>query len=842
MKNNDFFDRFTPNAKLALNNAQDISQDSLTNIGSEQILMGILLVKKSLANDILSNLNITAEKVQLVLDLIQEEMGTPKVDQGTSTLTKQAKTIIEEAFFTAKRFNHNYVGTEHLLYSMLGHENSQACLVLKNLGVNIKKLKRQIQFLFEQSQKSPDQEQIEEIEDLASLSGSEDWNNQSAPYPPGTQTKKDFIEQFTVDITDRAAKNKLDPVIGRNSEIERIIQIINRRTKNNPVLIGEAGVGKTAIIEGLAIKIIKEEVPDVLLNKKILTLDLPLLIAGTKYRGEFEERLKKVVSEVIKRSNIILFIDELHMLVGAGSAEGALDAANILKPALARGDLQIIGATTTEEYRKFIEKDSALERRLQPIVVEEPTTDDAIKILHGLKSKLEEHHHIIISDEAIETAVKLSKRYLTDRRHPDSAIDLLDEAASALSLKHNFSDKSGLKDLNKKLEALNQSKEQAVANQDYETAAKFRDEELKLQKKISQTIKENQQKLKNKKISLTKEDIAQIISKWLKIPVDKIISSQKEKYSHIDEIIRKHIVGQDQAIEAIAKTIKRSRTGISNPKRPIGSFMFLGPTGVGKTELAKVLAREIFESEDALIKLDMSEFMERHQTSRLVGAPAGYIGYEEGGKLTEAVRRRPYAIILFDEIEKAHPDVFNLLLQILEDGELTDAKGKKVNFKNTIIILTSNLGLKEFNQQAKIGFSLSSETKKIDYEEIKSHVLEELKKNFKPEFLNRLDKIVVFKPLDMADIGKIINIQLTELNNRLADKNLKLNVLPAAKKLIADIGFEPENGARSIRRVIQQLIEDPLAEGLLEEKFKEGDIINVNKFKNTLRLSKHSKK
>lgn len=840
MKNNDFFERFTPNAKLALNNAQDISQDNLTNIGSEQILLGILLVKKSLANDILANLNITAEKVQLVLDLIQEEMGSPKVDQGTSTLTKQAKTIIEEAFFTAKRFNHNYVGTEHLLYSMLGHENSQACLVLKNLGVNIKKLKRQLQFLFEQSQKAPDADQIQEMEDIASFPDSEEWGSSAggAQYPPGGQPKGDIVGQYTVDITERAANDKLDPVIGRGQEIDRIIQILNRRTKNNPVLIGEAGVGKTAIIEGLAIKIFKEEVPDVLLNKKILTLDLPLLIAGTKYRGEFEERLKKVINEVIKKSNVILFIDELHMLVGAGSAEGALDAANILKPALARGDLQIIGATTTDEYRKFIEKDSALERRLQPIVVEEPSYEDAISILHGLKGKLEEHHHIIISDEAIETAVKLSKRYLTDRRHPDSAIDLLDEAASALSLKYNFSDKTGLKDLNKKLHQLSQAKEQAVANQDYETAAKFRDEELKLQKKIGQAIKENQEKLKSKKISLTPDDIAQVIAKWLKIPVDKIISSQKEKYSHLEDILKKHIVGQDEAIEAIAKTIKRSRTGVSNPRRPLGSFMFLGPTGVGKTELAKILAREVFESEDTLIKLDMSEFMERHQTARLVGAPAGYVGYEEGGKLTEAVRRRPYAIILFDEIEKAHPDVFNLLLQILEDGELTDAKGKKVNFKNTIIIMTSNLGLKEFNQQAKIGFSTSTQVKKMDYEEIKTHVLEELKKNFKPEFLNRLDKIVVFKPLDLSDINQIITLQLNELNQRLADKKIKLHVLPAAKKLIASLGYEPENGARSIRRVIQQLIEDPLAEGLLEEKFKEGDTIIVNKYKNTLKLTK----
>ncbi|MFA4931048.1 MAG: ATP-dependent Clp protease ATP-binding subunit [Patescibacteria group bacterium] len=836
MEKNEFFDKFTPNAKLALNNAQDISQDSMANIGSEQILLGILLVKQSLANDMLSSLNISAEKVQLVLDLINEEMGTQKTTSHQTTLTKQAKTIIEEAFFTAKRFNHSYVGTEHLLYAMLGHENSQACLVLKNLGVNIKKLKRQIQFLFEQSQKNAETINYSDNQDQYNLPPDVAYGANQ----PMTGAKEKTLEQYTTDITDKAKKGKLDPVIGRSDEIERIIQILNRRTKNNPVLIGEAGVGKTAIIEGLAQKIVEENVPDLLLKKKILSLDLPLMIAGTKYRGEFEDRLKKILKEVMSRDDIILFIDELHMMVGAGSAEGALDAANILKPSLARGDIQIIGATTTEEYRKFIEKDSALERRLQSIQVEEPNLEESIQILHGLKPKQEQHHNIKIGDDAIDAAVKLAKRYITDRKLPDSAIDLLDEAASAASIKYNITDKSGTKNLQKKLDTVIMAKERAVGEQDYEAAAKYRDKEKDIIAEISNITKNNKNKSKTNQVEINAENIAVIVSKQTKIPLNKLISSQKEKYAHIEKLLSDHIVSQEEAIDTIAKTVKRSRTGISNPNRPLGSFIFLGPTGVGKTELAKVLAREIFESEDALIKVDMSEFMERHQTSRLVGAPAGYVGYEEGGKLTEAVRRRPYSVILLDEIEKAHPDVFNLLLQILEDGELTDAKGKKVNFKNTIIIMTSNLGMKEFNQQARIGFDTEKQPVGIGYDEIKNHVLEEIKKQFKPEFLNRLDKIIVFKPLDKASIEKIVNLQLVGLMVRLKEKRIKLVVPLAAKKLIVELSFDPENGARPVRRVIQQRIEDPLAEGILDGKFKEGDTIRVKKYKNDLKLEKVS--
>ncbi len=841
MDKKEFLDKFTPNARSALSNAQDIAQDSLTNIGSEHILLGMLLVKQSLANDMLSNLNISAEKVQLVLDLIQEESINSKIDQPQATLTKQAKTIIEESFLTANRFAHRFVGTEHMLYAMLGHESSQACLVLKNLGVNIKKLKKQIQFLFEQSQKAPmmfDDNNISEGFDTDAPPGVF-----TEPMSQGPNTKPaSLIDQFAIDITAMAVKNNLDPVIGRASEIERLIQILNRRTKNNPVLIGEAGVGKTAIVEGLAQKIVSEDVPDMLINKRIYSLDLPMLIAGTKYRGEFEDRLKKLIDEVIKSKNIILFIDELHMMVGAGSAEGAMDAANILKPALARGELQIIGATTTEEYRKFIEKDSALERRLQSIMVDESSIDHSIQILKGLKNTQQIHHNVQITDDAIEAAVRFAKRYINDRQLPDSAIDLLDEAASAASIKQSFSDRTGIKEVEKKLDKVIFAKDQAVANQDYEKAAGLRDKEQKLKQEIAKIQKKNQQISKSKQSQITATEIAEVVARWTKIPVQKLITSQKDKYLNLEKKIGKFIINQEEAISAIASTIKRSRTGISNPNRPLGSFIFLGPTGVGKTELAKVLAREIYESEDALIKIDMSEFMERHNASQLIGAPAGYVGYDDGGKLTEMVRRKPYSIILFDEIEKAHPDVFNILLQILEDGELSDAKGKKVNFKNTIIIMTSNLGLKEFNRHAKIGFETDFETEKISYDDIKSIVLKEIKNHFKPEFLNRVDKTIVFQPLDKESLAKIIDLQIKELIDRLLEKNIKLKVGHSAKEQILSIGFDPENGARPIRRTIQQMIEDPLAEGLLDGNFSEGDTISARKFKNSLQLKKTNRK
>jgi len=837
MNKNEFFNKFTPNAKLSLANAQDMAQENNANIGSEHVLLGVLSVKQSLASDMLSNLNITAEKVQLVLDLIQEEIGAPShVDQTQVTLTKQAKTIIEESFLTASKYQHRYVGTEHLLFSMLGHENSQACLVLKNLGVNIKKLKRQIQILFEQSHK-----RVENFDTPPDNSG--DFNPGGDMYFPGqTPTMQSapaggsMLDKYSIDITAKARAGELDPVIGRNEEITRMIQILNRRTKNNPVLIGEAGVGKTAIIEGLAQKIASDQVPEILTDKKIYTLDLPLMVAGTKFRGEFEDRLKRVIQEVTQAKNIILFIDELHMMVGAGSAEGSLDAANILKPALARGELQIIGATTTEEYRKFIEKDSALERRMQSIMVEEPTMEDAIKILQGLKKKQEEHHNIIISQDAIEAAVKLSHRYLSERKLPDKAIDLIDEAASAASIAQSGQTKDVSKKTRDQLDSIIFSKEKAVANQDYELAADLRDQEDKLRTKIDK-IKEKNRK-STKKTTITAEDVAAVLARWTKIPVTKIVASQKTKFAQINQILKKHIINQEEAIDAISAVIKRSRTGITNPKRPLGSFIFLGPSGVGKTELAKVLAREIFESEDALIKIDMSEFMEKHNTSRLVGSPPGYVGYEDSGKLTEAVRRRPYSVVLFDEIEKAHPDVFNIMLQIMEDGELTDAKGKKVNFRNTIIIMTSNLGLKEFNQQAKIGFETEQTGKEFDYQAMSDHVMEEVKTSFRPEFINRLDKIIIFRPLDKKSIGKIVDLQIKELQERLKEQAITLKIGKKAKEIIIEKGFDPKYGARPIRRIIQELIEDRLAEGMLENKFKNGDSVSVRSRRDDIKLVK----
>lgn len=839
MNKNEFFNKFTPNAKLSLANAQDIAQENNANIGSEHILLGVLSVKQSLASDMLSNLNITAEKVQLVLDLIQEEIGAPgSVDHAQVTLTKQAKTIIEESFLTASKYQHRYVGTEHLLFSMLGHENSQACLVLKNLGVNIKKLKRQIQILFEQSHK-----RVESFDNPTD--DPTDFNPGGDMHFPGQASTMSaapgggsLLDKYTIDITAKAQAGELDPVIGRNEEITRMIQILNRRTKNNPVLIGEAGVGKTAIIEGLAQKIASDDVPEILVDKKIYTLDLPLMVAGTKFRGEFEDRLKRVIQEVTQAKNIILFIDELHMMVGAGSAEGSLDAANILKPALARGELQIIGATTTEEYRKFIEKDSALERRMQSILVEEPTIEDTIKIIKGLKKKQEEHHNIIISQDAIEAAVKLSQRYLSERKLPDKAIDLIDEAASAASISQSQASQG--QDVSKKtrdqLDSIILSKEKAVANQDYELAADLRDQEDKLRAKIDK-IKEKNRK-NTKKTTISADDVAAVLARWTKIPVNKIVASQKTKFAQINQILKKYIINQEEAIDAISAVIKRSRTGITNPKRPLGSFIFLGPSGVGKTELAKVLAREIFESEDALIKIDMSEFMEKHNTSRLVGSPPGYVGYDDSGKLTEAVRRRPYSVVLFDEIEKAHPDVFNIMLQIMEDGELTDAKGKKVNFKNTIIIMTSNLGLKEFNQQAKIGFETELSNKEFDYQAMSDHVMEQVKTNFRPEFINRLDKVIVFRPLDKKSIAKIVDLQIKELQERLKEQSITLKVGKKAKEVIIEKGFDPKYGARPIRRIIQELIEDRLAEGLLESKFKDGDSVSVRISRDDVKLVK----
>ncbi len=620
-------------------------------------------------------------------------------------------------------------------------------------------------------------------------------------------------------------------MIGRIREIERLIQILNRRTKNNPVLIGEPGVGKTAIVEGLAHKITSGEVPDSLHKKRILTLDLASMVAGTKYRGEFEEMIKKIIDEAKKNQDIILFIDEFHTVISAGAAEGALDAANILKPALSRGEIQCIGATTLEEYRKYIEKDAALERRFQPIKVEEPSLEETIEILGGIKKNYEDFHSITITSEALAAAAKLSKRYISDRFLPDKAIDLIDEAASKSKIKRIEFPKE-IKELQKDLEKIISKKEKAVSGQDFEKAAEMRDLEISVLEKIKKLKTENIDKKSQKPVKITEEDIAEVVSSWTGIPITRLVEVETKRLLNLDKILKERIIGQDEAVQTIAQAIRRSRTGISDTRRPIGSFIFLGPSGVGKTELAKVLAKYVFETEDALVKLDMSEFMERHNVSRLIGAPPGYVGYEESGKLTEAVRRKPYAVILLDEIEKAHPDVFNILLQILEDGYLTDAKGKRVDFKNTIIIMTSNIGVAELNRQAFVGFQADThdEKKKAEnrYKEIKKSILGRLKDNFRPEFLNRIDRIIVFRPLDKNDIRKIVDLQVSDLQERLLEHKTKIKITTKAKDLLAKNGFDPENGARPLRRVIQNIIEDELAERMLTSEIHEGDTIKID--------------
>lgn len=807
----DQFEKFSPDAKRALISAQrEASRIGSHYIGTEHILVGILSQKQSLGAEILRSFGVTLEKIYLVLDIAPRSLGELKTETG---LSNNAKKTIEQATDLARKYGHFYIGTEHLILGLLSDKESSSYKLIQSLRVSPEKIRDQLGDLFKQSK--PNSDELQEKEPVASRP---------------RRSKTPALDYFSTDLTEMAKLGKLDPVIGREKEIERLAQVLNRRKKNNPVLIGEAGVGKTAIIEGLASKIVAGEVPDKLQEKRILSVDLAGMIAGTKFRGEFEERIKKVIEEAKKNPNIILFIDELHTVVGAGAAEGSMDAGNILKPALSRGELQCIGATTLEEYRKYIEKDAALERRFQPIKVSETTIEETVKILKGIRSNYEKFHSVSITDEAIEVAAKLAKRYIADRFLPDKAIDLIDEAASKVGIKKNVLPAKAKK-LQEEYKKIISEKEKAVEEQNYEKAAQFRDKEITIYDEIG---REKQKKMpEGSRPKITSEDIAEIVSGWTGVPVTKLVEVESKVLLDLDKLLRSRIVGQDEAVEAIAKSIRRSRVGISNPARPIGSFIFLGPTGVGKTELAKVLAELVFESNQALVKIDMSEFMERHNVSRLVGAPPGYVGYEESGKLTEAVRQKPYSVILLDEIEKAHPEIFNMLLQILEDGYLTDAKGKKVDFRNTIIIMTSNIGLAELNRQAEIGFEAQnkSETLKVqkDYEKMKENVLGKLKDNFRPEFLNRLDKIIVFKPLSKEAIRKIVDLQIVDLQARLVDKKLTLKFESGAKNLLANLGFDPENGARPLRRVIQNMIEDQLAEEMLKGKIKEGDTVKIKK-------------
>jgi len=789
------FEQFSPNARKILTVAQERAELSHSrHLGSEHILLGMLAVDRGVAFSILTRAGLTLEKVEILMSF--ERAVSPSVSRAK--LSGAAKRILERAVTLAADYGCYYIGSEHLLAAILLDKKNQAYQILEEARLDLQKLEAGVKSLLSEAKKV-----------RGSLPSA------------GREEKKSLLEDFSVDLTQLAREGKLDPVIGREKEITRLIQILNRRTKNNPVLVGDPGVGKTAIVEGLANRIALGKIPPALCNKRVLVVNLSSLVAGTKYRGEFEDRMNKIINEVRERSDVILFVDEVHSLVGAGSAEGSMDAANILKPALARGELQMIGATTLEEYRKHIEKDSALERRFQPITVAEPSAKETLKILSGIKGRYESFHQVVFDDSALKAAVDLSQRYINDRFLPDKAIDLLDEAASLVSIDRSpdLAEK-GLERLEEKLQKVRLSKEKAVRMRHYEEAARYQNEEKKLKGQLfRQRGKSSPGENRAGWPSVRAQDVARIVSSWTGIPLGELSVGEIVSLKDLEKVLSRRVVGQREATSAVAAAIKRSRMQIGNPNRPLGSFLFLGPTGVGKTELAKVLAEEVFRDKKALIRLDMSEFMERHNVSRLTGAPAGYVGFEEGGRLTEAVRQHPYAVVLFDEIEKAHPEVMNILLQILEEGALSDAKGKKVSFKNTIIILTSNIGTSMFNRQAALGFSAEGKGAVADnYAKLVERVMENVKKELKPEFINRLDKIIVFKSLGKKQIKSIVELQLKELISRLKKNKIILKIEPAVKELLADKGFEPASGARPIRRLIQTEIEDPLAELLLDKE------------------------
>uniref|UniRef100_UPI004026887A ATP-dependent Clp protease ATP-binding subunit n=1 Tax=Eubacterium sp. TaxID=142586 RepID=UPI004026887A len=795
------FNNFTQKANDVLNLAVKAAENfGHTYIGSEHILIGILKENTSRGAELLAEKGITLDKVE---DLIRENTGVGNPTAlSPEDFTPTAKRILEMSFQIARGMRNSFVGTEHLLLALLREGDSGAVKLIRAFSVDEESL-------------------LEEFVNDLTKSDSDYRNSKS-----GKKGKSNTptLDEFGTDLTEKAQNGGIDPVIGREKEIERVIQILSRRTKNNPCLIGEPGVGKTAIAEGLALKIVKGEVPELLEGKKIVALDLTSMVAGTKYRGDFEERIKKAMDEVKKAKNVILFIDEVHTLIGAGAAEGAVDAANILKPALARGEIQVIGATTIDEYRKNIEKDAALERRFQSVMVGEPTEEEAVEILKGLRDKYEAHHKVKISDEAIENAVKMSSRYIADRFLPDKAIDLIDEAASRVRLKA-FTAPPNLKSMEQEIKRLQQEKASAVKSQDFESAAKYRDKEKELQTLLDEE-KEKWRNASGRELKeVTTEDIANVVSSWSGIPVTQLTKEESERLLNMEKILHERIVGQDKAVSAVAKAIRRGRVGIKNPARPLGSFIFLGPTGVGKTELCKSLAEAMFGSEDAIIKLDMSEYMEKHTVSKLIGSPPGYVGFDEGGQLTEKIRRKPYSVVLFDEIEKAHPDVFNMLLQILEDGVLTDSKGRKVSFKNSIIIMTSNVGASKIvDNKSALGFG-GEENEKRNIEDL---VMEDLKKTFKPEFLNRIDEIIVFNRLEKDDIKEIAKRMLKSLKKRLADMDMEIEFTDAAIDSLADAGFDNVYGARPLRRAIQQKIEDPLSELILENKVKAGEKCTVD--------------
>ncbi|BAS29121.1 ATP-dependent Clp protease ATP-binding subunit [Limnochorda pilosa] len=793
------FGRFTERAQKVVVLSQEEARRLGHNVvGTEHILLGLVAEGEGVAARALQQMGISLNGVRAEVEKVIGRGENPPT--GQIGFTPRAKRVLELAFDEARQLGHTYIGTEHILLGLIREGEGVAAQVLRNMGADLDGVRKQV------------------VELLGGSGGGQAKSARSRKTPT--------LDQYGRDLTELAREGKLDPVIGREKEIQRVIQVLSRRTKNNPVLIGEPGVGKTAIAEGLAQMIVNGDVPETLLNKRVVTLDLGALVAGSKFRGEFEERLKKVMDEIRTSGDVVLFIDEMHTIIGAGAAEGAIDASNILKPALARGELQAIGATTLDEYRKHVEKDPALERRFQPVMVDEPSVDETIAILEGLRDRYEAHHRVKITDGALRSAARLSDRYVTDRFLPDKAIDLVDEAASKVRLQ-GLVQPPELKQLEEEIEETRVEKEAAIKNEEFEKAASLRDKEQKMREELERRRSQWKNDRSRTEGTVDEEDIAQVVSSWTGVPVSKLQQAETERLLQLEEILHHRLVGQDEAIGAVARAIRRARAGLKDPKRPIGSFIFLGPTGVGKTELARALAEALFGDEDAMIRIDMSEYMERHTVSRLVGAPPGYVGYEEGGQLTERVRRRPYSVILLDEIEKAHPEVFNILLQVLEDGRLTDAKGRTVDFRNTVVIMTSNVGAHEIQRSTGIGFTVQKDERQ-SYEEMRKKVMDELRRTFRPEFLNRIDEVIVFHALTEEQLHSIVDIMLREVSKELQERGVQVEYTQAAKDLLSREGYDPDFGARPLRRAIQRLVENPLSDEMLRGAFEEGDTVVVD--------------
>ena len=798
------FEKFSERARRSLTRAQEEAQHFGHNyIDTEHILLGLIAEDEGVASKVLVNLGAAPNKVRAAVEFVVGRGERSSI--GEVGLTPRAKRVIELAVDEARRLNHSYIGTEHLLLGLLREREGAAVGVLESFGITSERAQAEINNLLSQGA------------------------SQARGAARGT-ARTPVLDQLGIDLTDAARAGKLDPIVNRNKEIERVVQILSRRTKNNPALLGEPGVGKTAIVEGLAHRIVAGEVPETLQGKRLVTLDIGSLVAGTKYRGEFEERLKKVIDEIKNAGNCVIFVDELHTIVGAGAAEGAVDASNILKPSLSRGQIQCIGATTLDDYRKHIEKDAALERRFQPVTVAEPTIEETLDVLRGIKERYEEHHRLFISDEALQAAASFAARYIPDRFLPDKAIDLMDEAASRVRIKRGAVP-IGLAEARQALETVRKDKEAAISGKEYEQGAELRDREVQLMDKIKMLEEKWQDEQKQEKPTVVEEDIAEVVSMWTGIPVIRLTADESSRLLQMEEAVHRRIIGQDEAIVTVAKAVRRARAGLKEVRHPIGSFVFLGPTGVGKTELVRALAEFMFGSEDTMVRLDMSEFMERHAVARLVGAPPGYVGYDEGGQLTEAVRRNSYCVILLDEIEKAHPDVFNILLQIFDDGHLTDAKGRRVDFRNSIVVMTSNVGAELIKRDMTLGFASHTDEDKnreVQYDKMKEKVLGELKKAFRPEFLNRIDGVVVFHALSKEQIHQIVELMLGEVVKSLGEKNIKLEVTDAAKGFLGEKGYDPTFGARPLRRVIQNEVEDKLSEALLRGEFRTGDTVQVD--------------